>query len=113
MCTVDDCVLGPGERRLLCTGVALEIPRGYVGLVWDRSGLGVQGLTTFGGVIDCTYRGELKVVLFNASDTAHHVKRGDRIAQLLIQRVETVRLVEVDTLTDTERGERGFGSSGR
>src|SRR5579859_6319269 len=85
LCAAESRILEPGQRHLFSTGVALEIPAGYVGLVWDRSSLGVCGLTTFGGVIDSSYRGEIKVLLQNASDTAYHVNDGERIAQLLIQ----------------------------
>ena len=106
-------MLEPGQRHLFSTGVALEIPAGYVGLVWDRSSLGARGLTTFGGVIDSRYRGEVRVLLYNGSDTAYGVEAGERIAQLLLQRVEMVSMVEVEALSSAARGDRGFGSTGR
>lgn len=112
----DDHVLAPGERALVRTGVAIALPPGYAGFVQPRSGLawkhGISIVNT-PGLIDSGYRGELKVVLVNLD--AHEkftVKRGDRIAQLVIQRVEDVRWREVDTLEDTDRGTGGHGSTG-
>ena len=81
-------------------------------LVWPRSGLAVkQGLDSGAGVIDSQYRGEVKVLLFNHTDTDFEIKKGDRIAQLLIQKVESVQFTKVDELGDTHRGDGGFGSS--
>jgi dUTP pyrophosphatase len=83
-------------------------------LVWDRSGLAVRaGLTTLGGVIDASYRGELKVPLLNTNDAAYTVQVGDRIGQLLIQPIPSIEVVEVTELDVTPRGDAGFGSSGR
>lgn len=113
LCSCESWSLAPGSHHLFCTGIAVEIPTGCVGLVWDRSGLATLGITSFGGVIDSGYRGELKVVLHNASDVVYHVGAGERIAQLLVQRVEPVEPVEVDRLSSSERGQAGFGSSGR
>lgn len=107
-------VLAPGERFLFPTGVAVAIPEGYVGLVWDRSGLAARaGLTTLGGVIDANYRGEIKVALLNTGDRAYRVAVGDRIAQLLVQPVCRLVFEEQVELDETGRGELGFGSSGR
>ena len=106
--------LNPGERRAFGTGIAIAVPPGYVGLVWDRSGLAVRaGITTMGGVIDATYRGEVQVPLLNTSEQRYAVKVGDRIAQLLIQPLPTIEISEVTALDDTQRGNAGFGSSGR
>ena len=106
----------PGARALVPTGVALAIPRGYAGLVLPRSGLALRhGLTLLNtpGLIDSGYRGEVKVLLVNHDRATMTVARGDRIAQLVIQRVESAELVEVEELPPTDRGVGGFGSSGR
>ncbi len=100
-------------RELVSTGIRLALPEGHVGLVWPRSGLAVKhGLDCGAGVIDSQYRGEVKVLLFNHSTVDHPIRKGDRIAQLLIQKVETVEFFAVDSLEDTARGEGGFGSTG-
>ncbi len=105
-----------GGRAMVPTGIAIALPDGYAGFVQPRSGLAVRhGVTCLNtpGLIDAGYRGEIKVVLINHDPTADHViERGDRIAQLVVQRVEQVRWVPVDVLSDTERGAGGFGSTG-
>jgi len=113
LCSVETVTLEPGTRHVFRTGIAVELPAGYVGLVWDRSGLGARGLTTFGGVIDSTYRGEIKVTLFNSGSGAHTVHAGDRVAQMLVQPIVEAMVTEVSELSATERGAGGFGSSGR
>lgn len=101
------------SKALVPTGLRLAIPSGYVGLIWPRSGLAIQhSLDCGAGVIDSTYRGEVKVLLFNHSDRDYCVKKGDRIAQLLIQKVETVKFIAVEALEETSRGAKGFGSTG-
>lgn len=112
----EDVVLPPYERRLISTGLAIAIPEGYAGFVQPRSGLALkEGLTIVNtpGLIDAHYRGELKICAINL-DSAHSIciYRGERIAQLVIQRVPTVHLIEVDELDETDRGAGGFGSSG-
>ncbi len=111
-----DVTLAPGERRLVPTGVALALPEGYVGLVHPRSGLAHRaGLSIVNapGTIDAGYRGEIQVCLVNLDgSTPIELRRGDRIAQLVIQRHETARFTEVDTLDDTARGSGGYGSTG-
>lgn len=109
-------VLGPGERALVPTGLAVAIPPGYVGLVHPRSGLAAKsGITVLNapGTIDADYRGEIQVILINhdrlESFTVH---RGDRIAQLVIQPVVTARWAQVEHLPETSRGLGGFGSTG-
>jgi dUTP pyrophosphatase len=105
-----------GARVMVPTGVSLALPDGYVGLVHPRSGLAAKhGITVLNtpGTIDAGYRGEILVILFNSSETDFEVAVGDRIAQLLIQTVERARFVPVEKLPETERGETGFGSSGR
>ena len=100
-------------RMLVPTGISVMLPEGCAGLVWPRSGLAVkQGLDCGAGVIDSQYRGEVKVLLFNHTDSDVQIKKGDRIAQLLIQKVERVQFVKVDELENTVRGDGGFGSSG-
>ena len=103
----------PGVRVQVKTGIAAAIPDGYVGLVWDKSGLSHRfGLKTLGGVIDAGYRGEVLVGIVNIGDTAHTFQIGDKIAQMLIQKVEHPILEEVTALDETVRGEKGFGSTG-
>lgn len=112
----EDVTLAPFERRLVSTGLAVAIPEGYAGFVQPRSGLALkQGLSMANtpGLIDAHYRGELKICAINLDPhTPIDIKRGDRIAQLVIQRVPVVNLVEVDELDQTDRGAGGFGSSG-
>lgn len=107
----------PARSRLLVpTGVSIALPNGYVGLVHPRSGLAAKsGITVLNtpGTIDAGYRGEIMVILYNSSDTAFEIAVGDRIAQLLIQSVEKAVFTQVSVLPDSERGETGFGSSGR
>lgn len=108
--------LEPGERALVPTGVAIALPEGYVGLVHPRSGLATKnGITIVNapGTVDSGYRGELMVTLLNTDKTkSFHVQRGDRIAQLIIQKYEHATFTVVDELDQTERGSSGFGSSG-
>ena len=108
-------VLGPGERAVVPTGIAVEIPEGYAGFVQPRSGLAARhgiGVVNSPGLIDAGYRGEIRVVLINTdhADT-FIVEPGMRIAQLVIAPIAAVRLREVDELASSERGGRGFGSS--
>lgn len=108
--------LAAGETRLVHTGLAVEIPTGYVGLICARSGLATKrGLAPANkvGVIDSDYRGELMVALHNHSSIAQTVEPGERIAQLLLMPYLTAEFTEADTLSDTARGEGGFGSTGR
>lgn len=104
----------PNERVQIGTGIAMEIPEGFVGLIWDKSGLSHKsGLKTVGGVVDSQYRGEIKVGMINLSAEAYHFEAGQKIAQMLIQKVEQVDLIESDSLSETDRGEGGFGSTGK
>ena len=116
LCTAEDVVLEPGERVLVGTGIAIALPVGTVGLIHPRSGLAAKtGLSVVNtpGTIDAGYRGEIKVCLINHDPrTRIELRRGDRIAQLLVQRVELVDFVEVDRLDETTRGAGGYGSSG-
>jgi dUTP pyrophosphatase len=107
-------VIGPGARAAVSTGLRLAIPEGHAGLVWPRSGLAVRhGIDTLAGVIDSDYRGEVKVVLVNHGDEPFTIAAGDRVAQLLVQRVERAAFRAVSTVEGTARGEGGFGSTGR
>lgn len=109
--SLDEVVPARG-KALIPTGISISLPPGHVGLVWPRSGLAVKHALDCGaGVIDSQYRGEIKVLLFNHSDVDYQIKKGDRIAQLLVQKVETVEFVQVDALDATQRGENGFGST--
>ena len=110
----EDVVIDPGGRALVGTGIQVEILPGYVGLIFARSGLAVHhGIVVGAGVVDATYRGEVKVLLFNFGTEAFHARRGDRIAQLITVPVNLGRYDRVDFLSDTPRGGDGFGSSGR
>lgn len=111
-----DAVIMPGERKLIPTGIIIEIPDSYAGFVQPRSGLAIKNgisLVNTPGLIDSKYRGEIKVILINL-DNSHefYVNKGDKIAQLVIQKVADVELVEIESVSDTERAEKGFGSSG-
>jgi dUTP pyrophosphatase len=103
------------ERALIETGLHLEIPMGYVGLVKDRSSIASAGLHTMAGVIDASYRGEVKVLMVNLSDAPYTVSVGQKIAQLVVMPIyaQSVDIVEtLDDLTETARGDGGFGSTG-
>jgi dUTP pyrophosphatase len=112
----EEAVLEPGERAAVPTGIAVEIPDGQAGLVLPRSGLAARhgiALVNGPGLIDAGYRGEIRVLLLNTDrGTAFTVARGDRIAQLVLVRVESAEIVEVEALASSERGAGGFGSSG-
>jgi dUTP pyrophosphatase len=106
----------PGGRALVKTGVSIAMPDGVVGLVHPRSGLAAKhGITVLNapGTVDAGYRGEIMVTLLNTSSEPFQVLVGDRIAQILFQRVERARFIQVTTLPESSRGETGFGSSGR
>jgi dUTP pyrophosphatase len=105
--------LEPGKTVAVRTGIAMELPSTHGVLVEDRSGLAVRGITTLAGVIDPGYRGELKIVLTNLSSEAHAVEVGQRIAQLrIVERIEAT-FEETNAVSETVRGEGGFGSTGR
>ena len=97
---------------MISTGIALEFPEGYVALIWDKSGVAASGIKSMGGVIEHTYRGEYKVIMFNTSKDNYSIKKGDKIAQLLIQPIVTAEVEEVSELSETERGSGAFGSTG-
>lgn len=111
--SIEDLAINAGARAVCRTGLSFEVPDGFVGLVWDKSGIALKsGIKTMAGVLDSGYRGELKIVLVNLSKEAYNIKKGDKIAQMLIQKVERPEIVEVAELSDTSRGAGGFGSTG-
>ena len=127
---LEDSFIEVGETKKIPTGIAIQIPEGYVGKIEDRSGMASRGLRTGAGVVDCGYSGELSVVVhnFSADDTTitslnehfanklklgYTITKGDKIAQLLIYKFELPRIEEVTELWSSERGNKGFNSSGR
>lgn len=111
---LDAIEIAPGERKSVPLGIAMEIPDGFVGLMWDKSGVSHKyGIKIFGGVIDAGYRGEIHAGLMNLSDKYFRFEKGHKVAQLLIQKIESVTFTEVDELTPTTRGGGNFGSTGK
>jgi dUTP pyrophosphatase len=103
----------PGAQATVATGIAVEIPHGCVGLIWDKSSISFQkGLKVLGGVIDAGYRGEILISLYNTTNTVQTIEVGKKAAQMIIQKFEEYDMVEVEVLGDTERGVGGFGSTG-
>lgn len=111
--SVEDCTLQPGETKAIHTGIALEVPEGKATFIWDRSGMGFKGIHRFAGLIDSDYRGEFKLVLHNSTKEPYHIKKGDRIAQGVIQDYYTPEFEEVSELLDSKRGEGWNSSTGR
>lgn len=110
----EDITIEAGQRLSIPLGIAMEIPDGHTGLLLDKSGLSHKhGLKSFGGVIDSGYRGEVHVGLMNLSDKPYSFQKGNKIIQMLIMPVQTVDIIETEDLTDSERGEGAFGSSGK
>lgn len=115
-CLEEDVVIAPGQSAFIPTGLAMEIPKGYAGLIYARSGLACKhGLAPANkvGVVDSDYRGEFMIVLHNHGLSPQTISHGERIAQLVITPVLTPPFVQVDELTDTERATGGFGSTGK
>jgi dUTP pyrophosphatase len=110
--SVVDRVLAPGEVFAVPTGIQVAIPAGFVSLIWDKSGVSLKGVHRLAGVVDAGYRGEVRVVMINLGKEPFALKTGMKIAQMLIQPVATVTIVETETLDDTSRGQGGFGSTG-
>ncbi len=108
----DNYTLFPGDIAGIKTGIKMQIPEGYVGLIWDKSGLAKQGIHTVAGVIDSSYRGEVIVLIKNLNCDIFNISKGQKIAQILIQKAESPAIVEGRVDDETERGENGFGSSG-
>ena len=112
--SVEDAVLQPGERRMVATGLAVAIPEGHAGFVQPRSGLAHKhgiAVVNSPGLIDAGYRGELRVVLLNTGREPFEIRRGDRIAQLVVLRLPEIDVQEVDELPDSVRAPRGFGAT--
>ena len=110
----EDVIIEPSQTQTVGTNIAMAIPDGYVGLIWDRSGMATKrGVHRFAGVIDSGYRGEIKVCLWNSSKEHCIINKGDRMAQILFQPVPPLPMIEVQDINTTSRGVRGFGSSGR
>lgn len=105
--------LKPGEVHAFSTGISTAFPKGYVALLWDRSGLGLSGIHRLAGVIDSGYRGEWKVVLLNTTKKPFRIQAGEKIVQCVLQKYEPASIAEVKRVTSSRRGKRGFGSSGR
>lgn len=108
-----DAVLYPHETVIIKTGIAVEIPEGFEGIVRGRSGLATQGINVHIGTIDATYRGDVGVIVTNNSLQLFGIHKGNRIAQFTVKPVYPVHLTEVEELSETERGEQGYGSSGK
>jgi dUTP pyrophosphatase len=117
LCSIIDATLNPGDRLAVPTGLSVAIPEGFVGLVHPRSGLALNhGVTVLNapGTIDAGYRGEIKVLLVNNDKwKTHTIQKGNKIAQLVIQKVEQAEFFEVEELDETDRGIGGFGSTGK
>jgi dUTP pyrophosphatase len=111
-----DCVLMPYERKLVPTGIKVEIPSGYAGFVQPRSGLAIKhgiALVNSPGLIDSGYRGEISIIMINLDKSNEfNIKKGDKICQLVIQRIEEAELIEIENIENSDRGEGGFGSTG-
>ena len=101
------------HKAVIKTGLTMSIPDGYVARIAPRSSLAMNNIDVLAGVVDSSYRGEVKIILINHADSDYEIKHGDKIAQILIQPVELWMPVEVDELDDTARGTKGFGSSGK
>ena len=116
LCSSEDLVIAPGERALVPTGISIALPEGFAAFVHPRSGLAIKngiGIVNSPGTIDAGYRGEIKVILINHDRSEEFViTRGDRIAQLVVQRGESAQFVEVANLPESARGAGGFGSTG-
>jgi len=115
ICSCEDCEIAPGKRKLIKTGLKVEVPKGYELQIRPRSGVSLNTsllIPNSPGTIDSGYRGEVGIILWNAGDTPHKVKKGDRIAQVVVQKIPDVIHIEAIELSMTERGESGFGSTG-
>ena len=106
-------VVLPRQTKAIPLGIAMEIEEGYVGLMWDKSSIGLKSLKTLGGVIDAGYRGEVLAMVHNLGDESYTFSHGHKVAQMVIQKVEFPDIEEVTELSDSLRGEGGFGSTGK
>ncbi len=110
--SAEDVTIPPGDTAVVSTDVSMEIPRGWYGQIKSRSGLGTKGVVVTAGVVDSTYRGNIKVVIINCGKKELVFKRGDKLAQMVFLPVPEVEFVVADSLEGSERGDRGFGSTG-
>lgn len=110
--SIEDITILPNHRTLVRTGLGMEFPKGYAALVWDKGGIAKNGVTTLAGVGDAGYRGEYKIVLYNLSSKPYKIKKGQKIAQILIQKIFQPEIELVEEMSDSKRGLGGFGSSG-
>jgi dUTP pyrophosphatase len=107
-------VIPAGEVRKIKSGISIEIPEGYVGLCWDKSGLSMNNsIKSLGGVIDAGYRGEITFGMINLGKESYTFEKGHKVVQMLVQKVEHMDIKEVNDLSDTSRGVGGFGSTGK
>lgn len=114
ICSIEDITILAKKHIAVKTGISSYFPPEYVALVWDRGGMAFKhGLKTMAGVIDSNYRGEWMIVIFNTTDQDYQIKKGDRIAQVLIQKIETLPIEIVAELPESVRGENRYGSSGQ
>lgn len=112
--SIIDTIIPAKQRKTVKTGIAIEMPENMAGLIWPRSGLSVkQGIDVLAGVVDSGYRGEIMVCLYNTSDENVSINRGDRIAQIIFQEVPRIMMVSQEELGSSQRGDNGFGSSGK
>lgn len=111
--SLEDHEFYPSETYAVSTGIALEIPEGKACFIWDRSGMGFKGMHRFAGLLDSDYRGEYKIILFNSTKNNFKINKGDRIAQGVIQDYYKAEFIEVDELSETQRGEGRFSSTGK
>jgi len=111
--SAEDAVIPPGKQHKVRTGVALQFPEGWGGIIKDRSSLASARVYSSAGVIDGGYRGEIMVLLRNDSDADYTVNKGDKVAQIIPLQASMLEVVDVDELSETSRNEKGFGSSGR
>jgi len=111
--SIEDYELQPGETKAIHSGITMEIPEGKAVFIWDRSGMGFKGIHRFAGLIDSDYRGEFNIILCNHTKELFKIKKGDRIAQGVIQDYYTPEFEEVDKLEDSKRGDAWNSSTGR
>ena len=110
---IEPVLVGPRRSELVSTGLQVAIPAGYCGILKSRSGNAVRGIDVAAGVIDSAYRGEVKVLVRNTTDAAYNINAGDRVAQMMIVAVPEVEWIVVSDLPEADRGDKGFGSSGK
>ena len=113
LCALDSCVVGAGKRKLVATGISMELPQGYFASIRGKSGLAYKkGICILGGVIEWTYRGDYGVIVLNTGSEDFVVNAGDKVAQVVVAPVATADVVEVEELGESVRGDKRFGSSG-